>query len=330
MAASQWRLATIICTILLVALLVTMSSLAIVTAHDAVMLKRAVEVALGVGPGPPVVHELALPPLPPSNELHAAFARFAADLVARLEYNSTYGDLHAPAVLEQLGTFSSNSGKFNGWLLRARDTPTQLWLVFRGTSTKDEWVKDFQLRQVSFLTRLSSRAISRIAYPTLMHAPMRVDTGMFNPDIGVHSGFMDIYMSMRPLILSALQATNFTQLNITGHSMGAAQALYATLDLSTLFPNTRLDTVVFGCPRVGNSKFAEAVVSSPNVHSLVMVANTCDLVTNVPMAVQPTLSPPYTALVYTHPGSALHNFTDNREGWIANHMIGVYLDYLVQ
>ena len=305
-----------------------MSSLAIVTAHDAAVLKKAIEVAVGVGPGAPTLQDLAPPSTPTGNELDAPFARFAANLVARLEYNGVYGGLYPPSALTQLGTFSSNSGKFNGWLLRAN--ADQLWLVFRGTSTKDEWQKDFQMQQVPFLTRMASRAISRMAYPELMHAPMLTNTDLFGPHLGVHSGFMDIYTSMRPTILDVLSATSFTQLNITGHSMGASQALYATLDISTLFPTVVVNTVAFGCPRAGNTAFAEAVLAPPNVNSLVILANTCDMVTDVPLAVQPTLFPPYDALVYTHPGSAIHHFTDNRGGWIANHMISVYLDYLTQ
>ena len=104
--------------------------------------------------------------------------------------------------------------------------------------------------------------------------------------------------------------------------------MYATLDLSAPFPSVTVDTVVFGFPRAGNTKFADAVVDRVNVNSLVILANTCDMVPNIPLAVQPTMSPPCDPLIYTHPGSAIYNFTDNRNGWMLNHMIGVYIDYL--
>jgi len=311
----------------LIILLTVLSALAIVTARDALVLKKAISVALGSGtPSIPTLSDLPLPALPTTNTLNRPFARFAAELVARLENTKTQG-LAVPSTLTSLGTFNSNAGKFNGWLLRA--TPSTMWLVFRGTSTRDEWEKDFELKQVSFIARMGNRSISRIAYSKyLMQSPMATATPLFAPEVGVHSGFMDIYTSLRPLMLAVLQNSNFTQLCITGHSMGAAQALCATLDLATLFPAVKIDTVVFGCPRVGNTAFAAAVVAPTNVNSLVIVANTCDMVTAVPLAVQPTLTPPYTPLVYTHPAGAVHNFTDNREGWISNHMIGLYIDYL--
>lgn len=328
MVITRWRLATVICAIFLTVLLTVTTSLAIMTARDTITLRKAVEKAVGVGSPKPAHTDLPIPSMPTSNTLHVAFARFAAELVARLENPKPV--LTPPSAMKSLGTLSSNSGKFNGWILQPIDptSASTLWIVFRGTSTKDEWDKDFDIHQVSFLTRMASRSVSRIAYPNLMRSPMRTETSLFNANVGVHSGFMDIYTSLRPIMLDALNATSFSRVCITGHSMGAAQALYATLDLTTLFPDVIFDTVVFGCPRVGNTAFAKAVLEPPNLNSLVILANTCDMVTDVPLAVQPILTSPYTPLVYTHPGPALHNFTDNRNGWIANHMIGVYMDYL--
>ena len=329
---TRWRIATIICTIILVLTLLTAASLAIVTIHESRVLKNSVEVALGSSPGVPALSQLELPALPPAgakNELVTPFARFAGELVSRLEYHKTLGGLTPPTVLTSLGTFSSSSGTSNGWLLS--DANDVLWLVFRGTSTKDEWKKDFELQQVPFLTRMVSSAARRVSYPQLADQPST--RANFFPDdaaegIEVHSGFMSIYSNIRELLLDVLNVTTFTHMCVTGHSLGAAHALYATLDLALTFPSVTFDTVTFGCPRAGNSAFANAVATHPNVNSLVLLANTCDMVTDVPLATQPTLTPPYKTLVYTHPGSAIHNFTDNREGWIENHMMHVYLDYL--
>ena len=322
----RWKLGTIITIVLLVAVLVTVASLAAVTVRDTIVLKRAVEAAAGVSSGTrPPPAELALPAMPESSVLHVPFARFAADLVARLENSAA--TLTPPLTLEHLGTLSSESGKNNGWMLKTPDTDT-LWLVFRGTATKNEWEKDFELRQVSFLARMMSRAAGRIAYPTLMDAPMRTNTNLFDPDIGVHAGFMDIYQSMRPLLLGILDRVDTARLCIAGHSMGAVMAQFASLDLGLTFPNLVIDTVVFGSPRAGNTTFARAMSTLTNLNSLVLLTNTCDMVGNVPLAVQPTLAAPYTALIYTHPGHAIHNFTDNRETWVANHTMGVYVDYL--
>jgi hypothetical protein len=324
---TRWRVATVVCTVLLVVTLLTISTLIVVTIHDSQVIKKAAEMAMGDSPEIPTVSNLSMPSLPTSNTLHVPFARFASDLVARLEYHKKMGGLTPPQTLVSLRTFNSNSGKFNGWLLRSSLDDGILWLVFRGTSTKDEWKKDFELEQVSFLTRMIHSPARRFAFPSQINT-LTTSNYFSDPDIFVHSGFISIYADIRPLLLDVLHATTFTHLCVTGHSLGAAQALYATLDLSTIFPSVTFDTIVFGAPRAGNTAFAEALFMPSNINSLVMLANTCDMVTDLPLAVQPVLKQPSCFAIYTHPGASIHNFTDNRQGWIANHMINVYIDYL--
>lgn len=325
----RWKLATIICTVFLGALFIVLLSLSALAANDAITLKRAIVKSMGTTPSLPDILDLPVPDLPAPKTFNTAVGRYASLLVARLQYYRA-AQLSAPLVppgLTELAKINSLAGPYNAWLLR--DTNNTIWLVFRGTATRDEWEKDLQLQQVPFLTQLSLRSIRRIAYPKMITAPMN-RVNIFGSGIGVHSGFFTIYMSIRDAILAIINDNPVTRVVITGHSLGAAQALYATLDLAVTYPSTTFDTFVFGSPRVGNSEFASALVSLPNLNSLVLLANTCDLVPNVPLAVQPMLSHPYTPIIYTHPGAAMHFFTDNRHGWIPNHMINVYIDYLSQ
>ena len=173
--------------------------------------------------------------------------------------------------------------------------------------------------------------MNRVAYLKMMTEPMANST-LFGQDVAVHSGFLNVYLSVRELIMATVDAkissNSNTQLCITGHSLGAALAQLATLDMASTYPSLNINTVAFGSPRVGNTAFSNSMLSLPNVNSLVLVANTTDMVPNVPLAVQPTLTPPYTPLEYTHPDSAMHYFTHNYGSWMGNHMMGAYIDYL--
>jgi len=323
-----WKLGCIVSIVLLLCLL-TVSLVAVgMTIQQSKTMKHAIESAMGGN-----THEqntstpltLPLPSVPSSRfTLDGPFALFGADLVSRLET----GDALPPDGLETVAIFDSLSGVKNAWCCRVRDDPQTLWLVFRGTSNRAEWKKDFDFSQVPFLMRMMNSMARNIVFPKFSTAPT---TSLDWADDGhVHSGFYDIYESMRNTMLDTMTSLvpRPTQVNITGHSMGGACSLLATLDVSTLFSDMNVDTVVFGCPRTGNREFCEALLARPNVHSLVCVCNTSDFVCDVPLAVQPNLNAPDTPFVYAHPRGTLHHFTDNRGQWVLNHMIGTYLDYL--
>lgn len=75
----------------------------------------------------------------------------------------------------------------------------------------------------------------------------------------VGSGFYDAYLSVRPQLLAALssvQSAAAQNVQITGHSLGAAIASLCAYDLSASFP---IDVVyTYGQPRVGNDAFSAA------------------------------------------------------------------------
>ena len=70
------------------------------------------------------------------------------------------------------------------------------------------------------------------------------------PDCAVHSGFYDTWASLRPQVLAHVEELKCTRLEMTGHSLGGAQAALAAFELAARLPVERLYT--YGQPRVGN------------------------------------------------------------------------------
>lgn len=319
MGSRKWKNATIITVSITMALVIVVSCLAISVVQDGLKLRKAIQLGVGTTNTRPPIAQLPAPSMPESKTtLDTQFSRFASDVVVRLESNT----LDPPEGMHTVQVLHTPTGQNNAWIVQDEN---QIWVVFRGTATKDEWEKDFQFKQVPFLTRMLNKNISKLTYPKMIEKP-QVNMFPDDEDVQVHSGFMDIYSQLRDDILETLGNTS-QQICITGHSLGGAMAQLALCDIANTLPEASINTVVFGCPRVGNQQFAHKINEAPQSKHFVMVTNTCDMVTDVPLAVQPTLDPVGTPLVYVHPGNT-HNFTDNRGTWIQNHMMGVYVDHL--
>jgi hypothetical protein len=320
----RWKNISIVSVVVTMVMMIVILSVSISVIHDSIEIRRAAQMAVGTPiPHPPPI-EMESPQAPQGKHtLDPIFARYASDLVARIEAENMGSP---PSHLESLEILDTQTGKNNAWILRDSGR-NRVWIVFRGTATKDEWEKNFELKQVPFVSRLLDKNISRLAYPQLMEHPQVPNNDLFPEEqVKVHSGFVDIYTDIRDQI--AGHVSNVDEICIAGHSLGGALAQITAYDLANLAPGTPISTVVFGCPRVGNDHFASNLVNLGDLNHLVMVTNTCDLVTDIPLAVQPVLKAPNTPMFYTHPSNTTHQFTDNRGTWIENHMIGVYTDYL--
>lgn len=80
----------------------------------------------------------------------------------------------------------------------------------------------------------------------------------------VHSGFQDIYNSMRDTIEDGCRELDSPKhIVFTGHSMGGSLALLAAAhlgqDLRTAYPGLRLEVHTYGTPCTGNRAFMEAL-----------------------------------------------------------------------
>jgi predicted lipase len=80
-------------------------------------------------------------------------------------------------------------------------------------------------------------------------------------DVGcrVHRGFLESYMQIRDQVLEALvgllQAHPDAPLLLTGHSLGAALATFAVLDVLHVLNDSVSALYTFGKPRIGNRPF---------------------------------------------------------------------------
>ena len=134
-------------------------------------------------------------------------------------------------------------------------------------------------------------------------------------DMLVHQGFYNIYTgsvggvsSLRDNILAGI--TKYRHVDdtilISGHSLGATLATLCFMDTCNLFPNTVLYSS--GCPRVGNTPFAQFMQGQPLNYRLF---NTEDII--------PSLPPPFLfGWEYTQPGSVLQ-FSRSLDTYSDNH-----------
>ncbi|KAK4511487.1 uncharacterized protein ATC70_012702 [Mucor velutinosus] len=166
-------------------------------------------------------------------------------------------------------TFTSFVSDTNGFVLRS-DKEKVIYLVFRGTNSIRSSIADIQF---DFTT-----------YPNVKGAK-------------VHRGFLNSYnevvRSFFPDIQDQITAFPSYKVIVTGHSLGAAQALLAGMDLyqrDSRLSAKNLAIYTVGMPRTGNAAFAYYVDSTgiPLSRSV----NERDIVPHVPPQ----------AFGYLHPG----------------------------
>ena len=172
-----------------------------------------------------------------------------------------------------------------------------VFLVFRGTMTPNEWLRDLHIR----LT----------AYP-------------YFESCKVHEGFLQTYNVFRRAIIDTLGALDTRKgLLIAGHSLGSALATLAAQDLavSTGFRSPIIYT--FASPRVGDRSFAESFNRQHGRRSF-RIANTSDLVVSMPLPV-PFLG--FLGGYFTHVETPI-DFTIQKEDLEKNHVMETYLTAL--
>ncbi|KAG0167120.1 hypothetical protein DFQ28_002808 [Apophysomyces sp. BC1034] len=138
-------------------------------------------------------------------------------------------------------TFTVKGSDTNGFIIRSDDKKT-IYLVFRGTNSLRNFIVDMKFISMD--------------YPPVKGAK-------------VHNGFYQSYQGAAPLLIPEMQKqlTQYPDYQIVaaGHSLGAAQALLAALDLyqrDTRFTSSNMRVMTAGCPRVGNPDFAYYVEST--------------------------------------------------------------------
>lgn len=130
----------------------------------------------------------------------------------------------------------------------------------------------------------------------------------------VHSGYFQTYMALRTRLKSATR--DATDIYVTGHSMGAALALLAAIDMG----GRPTHTACIAPPKVGDETFAKAYLQNFSKDGeLQLLINNCDFVPISPTGMFGGL--------YFHPsGVEPTRFTTDRGSWRANHSLGLYRD----
>lgn len=156
--------------------------------------------------------------------------------------------------IEAKSLFSKGWERF-GFIL---ESPEEIVIAFRGTSSTTDWISDVIASQ------------KRFKY--------------IEDDCLTHRGFTDIYASARNEIVSALsRLPSGKNLYITGHSLGAALATLCAVDIAANIAVRTPILVTFGSPRVGDPAFAKAC--SKYIPNSYRVANPFDIVTYAPPSI---------------------------------------------
>jgi triacylglycerol lipase len=173
----------------------------------------------------------------------------------------------------------------------------EVFLIFRGTVTTREWLRDLNIRLTS--------------YPRFKSCK-------------VHEGFLQTYNVFRATVMETLAGLDTRKrFFIAGHSLGAALATLAVADLaaSTGFKSPVVYT--YASPRVGDKAFAQSYDRQYGKRSF-RIANTSDIVVSLPLPV------PFLGFIggfFTHVETPI-DFTIQEEDLEKNHVIETYLTAL--
>lgn len=181
------------------------------------------------------------------------------------------------------------------------ESPEEVIIAFRGTSSAQDWISDF--------------IASQKRYPYL------------KGPIYTHKGFTDIYASTRDkLITSIRKLPDSKRLYITGHSLGGALATLCALDLAVNTSFASLQLMTFGSPRVGDPDFSKACANY--VPDSYRIANLFDI---VPLAPPNVYKPPRQDEVYYFSHVKARWMLEFQNGSVSlNHVISSYYHELAR
>lgn len=178
-------------------------------------------------------------------------------------------------------------------------SPLAVYVAFRGTANVENVFSDLSvaLVEMPWLAPQGGRVSAR-----LPGTPVKWRDSCAAPVKG-HAGFVELYLSIRPLILDATmraaaeaeeEQASAPVVCVTGHSLGGALATLFAADVAANLPqlHRRMCVYSYGSPRVGDENFARLFDAS--VPRSFRCRNKLDLVPRLPL-----WSP---ALKYKHVG----------------------------
>jgi predicted lipase len=136
-------------------------------------------------------------------------------------------------------------------------------LMFRGTQRQLEWLENILAVQENYVHPINGTAIGK-----------------------VHSGIYDFYQThLAASVKQAVQSLNPQQsLIIAGHSLGAALATFAAIDLALISPTLKpnIQVYTYAGPRLGNKAFVEA--HSQLLPNHYRITNLADMIPLLPLS----------------------------------------------
>jgi hypothetical protein len=254
-------------------------------------------------------------------------ARYCADLVARVAYGVHHeGTILDPKGLKRLDVlYNLKDTPIFGVVWANEDT---IWIAFRGTLTSDmeEWIQDFSFNQDDYVDKKQHQLAMAVKGGV---ARALRDTGSVPL---IHAGFTEVYTSFKSKLYSILSSWSDSRSKkqtignkkpknviITGHSLGAACATVAGIDLCGMGYNCVVYN--FASPYVGDDAMGVLVKASLPLFRHV---NGADIVPTIPYPVSPNVDDPKQPYIYTHAG-VLYEFTLNYQSIGNNHSMGTYI-----
>ncbi len=172
-----------------------------------------------------------------------------------------------------------------------------VYLIFRGTSTDQEWIRNFMISLVPYSLKNFGK---------------------------VHTGFLQTYNLFRLPIKEALKGEYpGRKLFIAGHSLGGALATVASPDIDAQMNRKVSAVYTYGSPRIGDKAFVTAFNRQFGERSF-RVVNIEDVVGSIPPPV------PIAGNIggyFSHVDTPV-DFTTQEEGSEKNHNINTYLSAL--
>jgi triacylglycerol lipase len=178
-----------------------------------------------------------------------------------------------------------------GYLAQRRD---DVYLIFRGTMTAREWIRDFKMGLVPCSLSQYGR---------------------------VHDGFQRMYSLIQAQIQESLAHVHQrSRLFIAGHSLGGALATLALPEIAAATPRRAICLYTYGSPRVGDNEFVAAFNRQFADRSF-RIVNTSDIMASLP------LPAPVMGIVggyFSHVDTPV-DFTIQADDLEENHIIKTYL-----
>jgi predicted lipase len=167
-------------------------------------------------------------------------------------------------------------------------------IAFRGTQRTAEWLENIRAQQIEATNQSRFSCIGK-----------------------VHAGFANVYSAIADATIAAAKQLDPTRpCYICGHSLGAAIATLAAMDLAIRVPKLKqqLRLYTYASPRVGDPAFA--VAHSRLVPNSYRIANAADAF---------PLAPPtsFEQLTYAHVGQSW-SFLSQQGDIVLNHFINTY------